>query len=166
MLVAVMLAAVPVVFWFNVGTSPTWMADMTTFVPLPRKYEPEVTEPAKAFMPPCAVVAPEPPFAKARVPAAVIVPLEVIGPPVYVRPVVPPETLTLVTVPEVDCVNTPGVDQVIVLPDLLLTIAQDTQTKLAGAAGTFKDQPVGGVPVLVLKFQEPPVGVAGAVAET
>jgi len=46
-----------------------------------------------------ASVAPVPPLATARVPANVIVPAEVIGPPEAVRPVVPPETLTLVTVP-------------------------------------------------------------------
>lgn len=46
-----------------------------------------------------AVVAPVPPLARARVPASVIVPVEVIGPPEVVRPVVPPETATLVTEP-------------------------------------------------------------------
>ena len=35
---AVEMAAVPVVFWFNVGTSAAWIADINTFVPLPRKY--------------------------------------------------------------------------------------------------------------------------------
>ena len=42
---------------------------------------------------------PVPPFAGASVPASVIVPLPVIGPPLVVRPVVPPDTATLVTVP-------------------------------------------------------------------
>ena len=46
-----------------------------------------------------AVVAPVPPLAKANVPPKVNVPLEVIGPPVKVRPVVPPEPSTEVTVP-------------------------------------------------------------------
>lgn len=45
------------------------------------------------------VVAPVPPFATPRVPASVMVPEPVIGPPDVVRPVVPPETATLVTVP-------------------------------------------------------------------
>ena len=31
-------AAVPVVFWFSVGTSPAWMAAKTEFVPLDRRY--------------------------------------------------------------------------------------------------------------------------------
>ena len=55
-------------FWFSVGTSPAWMADINTFVPLPLKYCPLVTAPAKTFIAPCAVVAPEPPRATLRVP--------------------------------------------------------------------------------------------------
>ena len=46
------------------------------------------------------VVVPVPPLATASVPASVIVPEVVIGPPEVVRPVVPPETATEVTVPE------------------------------------------------------------------
>ena len=46
------------------------------------------------------VAVPLPPFATAKVPANVIVPLVVIGPPVVVSPVVPPETSTDVTVPD------------------------------------------------------------------
>ena len=48
---------------------------------------------------PLAVVDPVPPLATAKVPARVNVPLAVIGPPVNDIPVVPPEALTLVTVP-------------------------------------------------------------------
>jgi hypothetical protein len=48
---------------------------------------------------PVLVVTPVPPLATARVPAKVIVPDEVIGPPLVVKPVVPPATLTDVTVP-------------------------------------------------------------------
>jgi len=44
-------------------------------------------------------VRPVPPFETARVPAIVIVPEVVIGPPEVVSPVVPPETSTDVTVP-------------------------------------------------------------------
>ena len=40
-----------------------------------------------------------PPLATASVPANVIVPDVVTGPPLVVKPVVPPLTLTLVTVP-------------------------------------------------------------------
>ena len=47
---------------------------------------------------PAASVAPVPPFATTNVPASVIVPLVVIGPPEVVRPVVPPDTFTLETV--------------------------------------------------------------------
>ena len=46
-----------------------------------------------------AVVCPVPPFAMFNVPPNVSVPDEVIGPPVTVNPVVPPDPLTLVTVP-------------------------------------------------------------------
>ena len=46
-----------------------------------------------------AVVCPVPPLAIANVPASVIVPEPVMGPPLVVKPVVPPLTLTLVTVP-------------------------------------------------------------------
>ena len=42
--------------------------DITTFVPLPRKYEPLVTAPAKAFIAAWAVIWPEPPLAMATVP--------------------------------------------------------------------------------------------------
>jgi hypothetical protein len=45
-------------------------------------------------------VIPVPPLATTRVPASVIVPDVVIGPPDVVRPVVPPETSTDVTVPD------------------------------------------------------------------
>ena len=48
---------------------------------------------------PVLVVTPVPPLATARVPASVIVPDVVIGPPLVVRPVVPPATLIEVTVP-------------------------------------------------------------------
>jgi hypothetical protein len=48
---------------------------------------------------PVLVVTPVPPLATANVPVSVIVPDEVIGPPVVDKPVVPPATLTDVTVP-------------------------------------------------------------------
>lgn len=49
---------------------------------------------------PVLVVTPVPPLATAKVPAKVIVPAAVMGPPEVVKPVVPPDTATLVTVPE------------------------------------------------------------------
>ena len=48
---------------------------------------------------PVLVVTPVPPLATASVPPSVRVPEVVMGPPVSVRPVVPPEPLTLVSVP-------------------------------------------------------------------
>jgi hypothetical protein len=83
--VPVTLAAVPVVFWFKVGTSAAWIVAITTFVPLPRRYEPLVTAPANVFIAACAVVAPEPPLATGKaVPLRAIasVPEVVIGEPV------------------------------------------------------------------------------------
>jgi hypothetical protein len=49
---------------------------------------------------------------------------------------------------------------------LELTIAIDAQTTLVGVIGGVVDQPVGGTPTLVVKSHEPPVGVAGAVADS
>jgi hypothetical protein len=72
---------------------------------------------------------------------------------------------TLVTVPP-DTTKTPGTDQVKVAVDLELTNAIETHTLLVGEAGGVLDQPVGGVPTLVVKLQEPPVGVAGVDAES
>ena len=54
----------------------------------------------KLDLAPDAVVEPVPPLATAKVPARVIVPLVVTGPPLVVSPVVPPETSTEVTVPD------------------------------------------------------------------
>jgi hypothetical protein len=48
---------------------------------------------------PVLVVTPVPPLATANVPAKVIVPEVVTGPPEVVKPVVPPDTLTDVTPP-------------------------------------------------------------------
>jgi hypothetical protein len=62
--------------------------------------------------------------------------------------------------------NIPGTDQLIVLVVFELTRPIETQTVFAGVAGGVDDQPAGGVPTLVTKFHEPPVGVAGCVSET
>ena len=50
-------------------------------------------------------VAPVPPFATINVPARVTVPDDVTGPPEVVKPVVPPDTSTLVTDPAPGPVN-------------------------------------------------------------
>ena len=59
-----------------------------------------------AYSTPLAVneVKPVPPLAVANVPPIVIVPDVVTGPPDVVKPVVPPDTATLVTVPELPAV--------------------------------------------------------------
>ena len=55
---------------------------------------------------PVEVVTPVPPAATARMPAIVIVPAEVTGPPEKVKPVVPPDTSTDDTVPAPAAVHT------------------------------------------------------------
>lgn len=69
------------------------------FVPLPMIKSPVDVIGDSALNAADAVVCPVPPLATASVPAIVMVPVVVIGPPLVVRPVVPPLTLTLVTVP-------------------------------------------------------------------
>jgi hypothetical protein len=60
----------------------------------------------------------------------------------------------------------PGTDQVRVAALRESTTAIETQTWLTGDGGGDITQPLGAVPVLFEKDQEPPVGVAGAVAES
>lgn len=69
---------------------PETDTDVTVPLPVPA---PRLALAAAAF------VAPVPPLAMANVPAMVIVPEVVTGPPEKVRPVVPPDTSTDVTVP-------------------------------------------------------------------
>jgi hypothetical protein len=59
-----------------------------------------------------------------------------------------------------------GTVQVNAVEERELTREIEAQTVLVGVAGGVDDHPVGGVPTLVAKFQEPPVGVAGAVADS
>jgi hypothetical protein len=65
---------------------------------------------------PVDVVTPVPPFATARVPARVMVPEPVTGPPEVVSPVVPPETSILVTVPPV------LVEEIVIVPVPLVMV--------------------------------------------
>jgi len=55
----------------------------------------------------------------------------------------------------------PGADQVTATLDLELTNPIETQTVFVGFEGGELDQPAGGVPMLVVKLHDPPVGVAG-----
>lgn len=68
--VAVTFEAVPVVFWFRVGTSAAWIALKAAAVPFDRRYVPEVCVPVRAVIPPAAVVDPVPPFAMATAPVS------------------------------------------------------------------------------------------------
>ena len=71
-------------------------------------------------------VKPVPPLAAINVPASVTVPEDVIGPPEVVKPVVPPETSTLVTEPEPGPVNATLIDPlplVMVTPEPAVRVA-------------------------------------------
>ena len=67
---------------------------------VPDAPDPVVLGTSRLVRAPLAVVAPVPPLSTSSVPARVIVPDVVTGPPEVVKPVVPPETLTEVTVPD------------------------------------------------------------------
>lgn len=67
---------------------------------VPDAPEPVVLGTLRFVRAPAAVAAPVPPLATFSVPAKVIVPDVVTGPPDVVKPVVPPDTLTEVTVPD------------------------------------------------------------------
>jgi len=85
----------------DVTLPPPEIVPQDVFVPSVVKYLPLFPDcdGAKALNAEIADVWPVPPFVSASVPAKVIVPELVIGPPLVVRPVVPPATLTEVTVP-------------------------------------------------------------------
>ena len=70
------------------------------FTPLPTIKSPTEAIGDSALKAEDAVVCPVPPLAIARVPVSVMAPDVVIGPPLVVKPVVPPLTFTLVTEPE------------------------------------------------------------------
>ena len=74
---------------------------------------------------PEALVAPVPPDAIAKVPPRVSVPAPVIGEPVKVRPVVPPDAATDVTEPPpaVDAIEMPPALFVIVMPEPAVNVA-------------------------------------------
>ena len=75
------------------------------------------------------VDAPVPPLAIASVPARVTVPEEVIGPPLVVNPVVPPETSTLVTEPA------PGpVNATVMAPLPLVIVTPEPAVSVAGVS--------------------------------
>jgi hypothetical protein len=99
--------------------------------------------------------------------AAEVVPefVTVAGTPGEYVEVVP--TFTVAAAPGVPgCTQVAGVVQVKAAGERELTIEIDAQTELVGEVGGVVDQPEGGVPVLVRKSHEPPVGAAGAVADS
>jgi hypothetical protein len=66
------------VFWFNVGTSAAWIAANAAFVPLERRYCPDVWVPVKAVMAVAALVAPVPPLVTGSVPVTAVVKLTLV----------------------------------------------------------------------------------------
>ena len=94
------LPAEPVVFWFKVGTSAAWIADMTTSVPLPRRYCPEVTAPARASIAACRVVSPVPPLAMSIAPVNVCDASQAAAPVALNVPSAGVEWLTVKVMPE------------------------------------------------------------------
>jgi len=98
-----------------------------------------------------APVGPIAPVGPATVDAAPVAPVGPVGP---VGPCIPGAT------------QDAGVVQVNVAEERELTSEIEAQTTFVGLVGGVVDQPVGGTPTLVAKFQEPPVGVAGAVADS
>jgi hypothetical protein len=98
-----------------------------------------------------AFTAPVPPFATARVPAIVIVPLPVIGPPEVVRPVVPPDTSTDVTVPVPAAAHVPSprqnVDALALVPLFRLVTGRFPVTPVVkGSPVALVKVPLEGVP--------------------
>jgi hypothetical protein len=82
-------------------------------------------------------------------------------------PVVVVPAVMVAAVPAGPCLtHDAGAVHVNVAEERELTIEIDAQTVLVGFTGGAVVQPVGGTPTFVVKFQEPPVGVAGAVADS
>lgn len=101
---AVMAAAA--VVWpvppLAIATVPVTLAALPvmSIAHVPDAPEPVVLGTLKLVRAFAAVVAPVPPLSTSKVPARVMVPEVVTGPPEVVKPVVPPDTLTDVTVPD------------------------------------------------------------------
>ena len=85
-----------------IGTVPVTLAALPVMLmpQVPVAPLPDVLGTSRLVRAPAAVVAPVPPLSTSRVPARVMVPEVVTGPPEVVKPVVPPDTLTDVTVPD------------------------------------------------------------------
>lgn len=100
----------------------------TPLVGVPSKGVTKVGEVDNTLLPePVLVATPVPPLATANVPARVMVPEEVIGPPEVVKPVVPPETSTLVTEPA------PGPEKATVMAPLpLVMVTPEPAVSVAG----------------------------------
>jgi hypothetical protein len=93
-------------------------------------------------------------------PAVPVGPVEPVGPAVPVGPILPVGPVGPCLTKGAGAVHTN------VAVFRLLTIEIQNQTVFVGLVGGAVVQPAGGVPTLVVKFHEPPVGVAGAVADS
>ena len=102
----------------------------TPLVGVPSKGVTKVGEVDNTLLPePVLVATPVPPLATANVPARVMVPEPVIGPPLVVKPVVPPETSTLVTDPA------PGpVKATVMAPLPLVIVTPEPAVSVAGVS--------------------------------
>jgi len=95
---------------------------------------------------------PVPPLAGASVPARVTVPEEVIGPPEVVKPVVPPETSTLVTEPA------PGpVNATVMAPLPLVMVTPEPAVSVAGVSVLPVVLPISSCPLVKLVWPVPPL---------
>ena len=88
------------------------------------EFAPDAAAPRLSLAPE-ALVAPVPPLATISVPPTVSVPVVVIGEPVKVRPVVPPDAATDVTVPP------PAVDAMVMPPALFVTVMPEPAVRVA-----------------------------------
>jgi len=102
----------------------------TPLVGVPSKGVTKVGEVDNTLLPePVLVATPVPPLATANVPARVMVPEPVIGPPLVVKPVVPPDTSTLVTEPA------PGPEKATVMAPLpLVMVTPEPAVSVAGVS--------------------------------
>ena len=106
LLVSVSVVALPTIVSVLVGSVNVPVLLMLEIIGAVSVLLVSVSVPVNVAIPAAANVdAPVPPLAIASVPARVTVPEEVIGPPLVVKPVVPPETSTLVTEPAPGPVN-------------------------------------------------------------
>lgn len=130
LLVSVSVVALPTIVSVLVGSVNVPVLLMLEITGAVKVLLVSVWVPVNVAIPAAANVdAPVPPLAIASVPARVTVPDEVIGPPLVVKPVVPPETSTLVTEPA------PGPEKATVMAPLpLVMVTPEPAVRVAGVS--------------------------------